>query len=113
MAKTTKTTPKAKSKRASRKISKSTYNGVELPTDMAERRRLRNKLSAKVHREKKRDALEGAKQEVYACDKELTQLKSELAEVSYICLASMPLYVLAMTNAMHNAHSLTLLPKPT
>lgn len=92
MAKTTKTTnPKAKSKRASRKISKSTYNGVELPTDMAERRRLRNKLSAKVHREKKKDALEGAKQEVYACDKELTQLKSELAEVSYICLASMPL----------------------
>ena len=81
MAKTTKTTnPKAKSKRASRKISKSTYNGVELPTDMAE-----------VHREKKKDALEGAKQEVYACDKELTQLKSELAEVSYICLASTPL----------------------
>ena len=67
--------------RGRKKVAQSSYNGVALPTDMAERRRLRNKLSAKVHREKKKDALEGMKQEVIACDKELAQLKSELTEV--------------------------------
>ena len=70
--------------KAARSQTKLTYNGVALPTDVAERRRLRNKLSAKVHREKKKDALEGAKQEVIACNNELTQLKSELTEVSLI-----------------------------
>ena len=78
---------KTKAARGPKIAAKSTYNGVALPTDMAERRRLRNKLSAKVHREKKKDALEGAKQEVFFCDKELTQLKSELTEVSFDCFA--------------------------
>ena len=70
-------------------VFKSTYNGVALPLNMAERRRLRNKLSAKVHREKKKDALESVRQEVFVCDKELTQLKSELTAVS-LCFASLP-----------------------
>ena len=96
MAKTP--TDNSKAKRATKKVSKSTYNGVELPMDMAERRRLRNKLSAKVHREKKKDALDGARQEVFARDKELTQLKSELTEVSLICFAYRHSYP-AMTNA--------------
>jgi hypothetical protein len=71
-----------KATKGPKKVAKSSYNGVALPTDMAERRRLRNKLSAKVHREKKKDALEGARQDVFICDKELNQLKSQLAEVS-------------------------------
>ena len=65
---------------------KLSYNGVALPTDVAERRKMRNKLSAKAHREKKKDALAGAKQEVIACDRELAHLKSELTEVSLICV---------------------------
>ena len=65
---------------------KLSYNGVALPTDVAERRKMRNKLSAKAHREKKKDALAGAKQEVVACDRELAHLKSELTEVSLICV---------------------------
>ncbi len=73
-----------KATRGRKKVAQSSYNGVALPTDMTERRRLRNKLSAKVHREKKKDALEGTKQEVIACDKELAQLKSDLTEVSLI-----------------------------
>ena len=73
-----------KATKGPKKVAKSSYNGVALPTDMAERRRLRNKLSAKVHREKKKDALEVAKQEVIACNNELTQFKSELTEVSLI-----------------------------
>eukprot|EP00984_Skeletonema_dohrnii_P027542 scaffold17096_cov84-Skeletonema_dohrnii-CCMP3373.AAC.1 len=67
--------------RGPKKAAQSSYNGVALPTDMAERRRMRNKLSAKVHREKKKDVLESAKMEVVACDKELNQLKSELNEM--------------------------------
>lgn len=74
----------SKAARTPKNVFKSSYNGVALPTDMAERRRLRNKLSAKVHREKKKDALEGARQDVSVCDKELTLLKSELTEVSLI-----------------------------
>ena len=71
--------------RGPKKAAQCSYNGVALPTDMAERRRMRNKLSAKVHREKKKDVLESAKQEVVAYDKELNHLKSELIEVSLIC----------------------------
>eukprot|EP00985_Skeletonema_marinoi_P013000 scaffold6391_cov108-Skeletonema_marinoi.AAC.2 len=67
--------------RGPKKAAQCSYNGVALPTDMAERRRMRNKLSAKVHREKKKDVLESAKQEVVAYDKEMNQLKSELIEM--------------------------------
>lgn len=82
-----------KAARGRKKVAQSSYNGVALPADMAERRRLRNKLSAKVHREKKKDALEGMKQEVIACDKELAQLESDLIEVSliWICIIVMQL----------------------
>jgi hypothetical protein len=94
-----------KATKGPKKVVKSTYNGVALPTDMAERRRLRNKLSAKVHRERKKDALEGARQEVFVCDKELTQLKSKLAEVSLTCFASLPFCYSNDTNIiMHHAN---------
>lgn len=72
----------SKAKKVSKRIAKNSYNGVELPTNMAERRRLRNKLSAKIHRERKKDALEGVRREVFECDEELTKLKSELTVVS-------------------------------
>ena len=66
------------------------YNGVTLPTDACERRRVRNKLSAMVHRKKKQDALNTAKEEVAACDIEINRLKLQLNDVSssyiYLCL---------------------------
>jgi hypothetical protein len=71
-----------KATKAPKNVFKSTYNGVALPLNMAERRRLRNKLSAKVHREKKKDALESVRQEVIVCDKELTPVS--------LCFASLP-----------------------
>ena len=58
------------------------YNGVTLPTDTFERRRVRNKLSAMVHRKKKQDALNTAKEEVAACDTEINRLKLQLNDVS-------------------------------
>ena len=66
------------------------YNGVTLPTGACERRRVRNKLTAMVHRKKKQDALNTAKEEVAACDIEINRLKLQLNDVSssyiYLCL---------------------------
>ena len=58
------------------------YNGVALPTDSLERRRVRNKLSAMVFRKKKQDALNSAKEEVAKCDTEIERLKLQLDNVS-------------------------------
>lgn len=58
------------------------YNGVALPSDATQRRRMRNKLSAQVHRKRKADALNSAKQEVEQCDVEINKLKMQLDDVS-------------------------------
>ena len=58
------------------------YNGVPLPEDATQRRRLRNKLSAEVHRKRKRDALNSAKREVEGCDVVINKLKVQLNDVS-------------------------------
>ncbi|KAL9183855.1 hypothetical protein ACHAXT_004711 [Thalassiosira profunda] len=54
------------------------YNGVALPTDSHERRRVRNKLSAQVHRKRKQDALKTARDEVASCDAQIRELKGQL-----------------------------------
>ena len=64
---------------------------------------MRNKLSAKAHREKKKDALAGAKQEVIACDRELAHLKSELTEVSLICFCNIVILI-CNDKTMHHAN---------
>jgi len=58
------------------------YHGVALPADATQRRRLRNKLSAQVHRKRKQDALDTAKQEVEGCDVVVDKLKVQLDDVS-------------------------------
>jgi len=60
----------------------SKYNGVKLPEDATQRRRMRNKLSAQVHRKRKADALNTAKEEVECCDNEINKLKEQLDNVS-------------------------------
>merc|ERR1719203_1410587 len=54
------------------------YNGVALPTDATQRRRMRNKLSAQVHRKRKQDALNTAKEEAEDCDVVISKLKVQL-----------------------------------
>merc|ERR1719203_1764533 len=54
------------------------YNGVALPTDATQRRRMRNKLSAQVHRKRKQDALNTAKEEAEGCDVVVRKLKVQL-----------------------------------
>mmetsp|Transcript_14061 Transcript_14061/g.23970 ORF Transcript_14061/g.23970 Transcript_14061/m.23970 type:complete len:148 (-) Transcript_14061:283-726(-) len=54
------------------------YNGVALPGDATQRRRLRNKLSAQVHRKRKQDALNKATQEAEDCDATIQNLKTQL-----------------------------------
>ena len=58
------------------------YNGITLPEDATQRRRMRNKLSAQVHRKRKADALNTAKEEVECCDTEINKLKEQLDNVS-------------------------------
>lgn len=58
------------------------YHGVALPDDAAERRRMRNKLSARVHRQRKQDALATAEKEVAGCDARIGGLQARLEEVS-------------------------------
>merc|ERR1719203_1531669 len=55
-------------------------NGVALPEDAMQRRRMRNKLSAQVHRKRKQDALKSAEQEVEGCDVVLNTLKVQLSD---------------------------------
>lgn len=69
------------------------YNGVTLPTDTTQRRRMRNKLSAQVHRKRKLDALNTAKQEAEECEVVINKLKGQLKDVSppllnYFCMFS-------------------------
>lgn len=59
------------------------YNGVTLPKDATQRRRMRNMLSAQVHRKRKQDALNTAKQECDVCDVEMRKLQTKLIEVSF------------------------------
>ena len=64
------------------------YNGVALPsgtdaTSRYQRRRIRNKLSAEVHRQRKRDTLERVKQEVEDCDLAINELWLKLYDVSH------------------------------
>ena len=59
------------------------YNGVALPEDATQRRRMRNKLSAQVHRKRKQDALNTAKLEVEGCDDVIKKLKMQLNDVSF------------------------------
>jgi len=75
---TTTTTNKAPPKKSSSRRSKKSYNGVTLPTDSTERRRLRNKLSAQVFRKRKQDALKTAKEDVDECDEEMDKLNVQL-----------------------------------
>mmetsp|Transcript_24350 Transcript_24350/g.52190 ORF Transcript_24350/g.52190 Transcript_24350/m.52190 type:complete len:124 (-) Transcript_24350:452-823(-) len=58
------------------------YNGVSLPADATQRRRMRNKLSAQVHRKRKQDALNTAKEEVKECDVVISKLREQLDDVS-------------------------------
>ena len=75
-------------KKSSSRRSKKSYNGVTLPTDSTERRRLRNKLSAEVYRKRKQDALKTAKEDVDQCDEEMDALNVQLNDVSYIYIYS-------------------------
>mmetsp|Transcript_24351 Transcript_24351/g.52192 ORF Transcript_24351/g.52192 Transcript_24351/m.52192 type:complete len:173 (-) Transcript_24351:331-849(-) len=54
------------------------YNGVSLPADATQRRRMRNKLSAQVHRKRKQDALNTAREEVEECDAVISKLRVRL-----------------------------------
>lgn len=58
------------------------YAGVILPEDVDARRKLRNKLSAKVHRKRKQDALDNAKRDVEECDDTINDLKSQLTALA-------------------------------
>lgn len=58
----------------------SKYNGVTLPKDATQRRRLRNKLSAQVHRKRKQDAINTGQGEIEACDTEIDRLRTKLSE---------------------------------
>ena len=69
---------KIKSASSGKKETKLEYDGVLLPDDVDARRKLRNKLSAKVHRKRKQDALDSAKREVEECDDTIKDLKSQL-----------------------------------
>ncbi|KAL7549717.1 hypothetical protein ACHAWF_012983 [Thalassiosira exigua] len=78
LATTKPASPKAKSGPRKKKLGVSKYNGVDLPDDATQRRRLRNKLSAQVHRKRKQDALKTAQQECDACDVVIGELKDKL-----------------------------------
>ena len=58
------------------------YAGHKLPSDLTDRRRVRNKLSAQVHRKRKQDALNTAKTELDACNNTINTLKQQLLAVS-------------------------------
>lgn len=62
----------------SRKKINAKYNGVTLPANSTERRRMRNKLSAQVHRKRKDDALKTAKDAVEVCNVAINKLKAQL-----------------------------------
>mmetsp|Transcript_27993 Transcript_27993/g.51634 ORF Transcript_27993/g.51634 Transcript_27993/m.51634 type:complete len:151 (+) Transcript_27993:228-680(+) len=73
--------PSGKGKSRGKAVAKgkvSIYNGVALPKDATQRRRMRNKLSAQVHRKRKQEALDSAKQEVEGCDEVTNKLKVQL-----------------------------------
>ncbi|EJK49397.1 hypothetical protein THAOC_31732 [Thalassiosira oceanica] len=55
------------------------YAGHQLPSDLVGRRRVRNMLSAKVHRKRKQDALNTAKTELDACNTTISKLKQQLS----------------------------------
>eukprot|EP00571_Detonula_confervacea_P000745 CAMPEP_0172323172 /NCGR_PEP_ID=MMETSP1058-20130122/48050_1 /TAXON_ID=83371 /ORGANISM="Detonula confervacea, Strain CCMP 353" /LENGTH=75 /DNA_ID=CAMNT_0013039109 /DNA_START=133 /DNA_END=357 /DNA_ORIENTATION=- len=57
------------------------YNGVTLPADATQRRRMRNKLSAQVHRKRKEDALNTATEEVEGCNVVISKLKAQLNDM--------------------------------
>jgi len=78
MTKPTTTTQKPTGKGKLRSKSGAKYNGVALPEDATQRRRMRNKLSAQVHRKRKQDALNTAKEEVDGCDVVICNLKMQL-----------------------------------
>lgn len=73
-------TRKSKSRSSGKAVAK--YNGVALPKDASERRRMRNKLSAKAFRERKQDALNSARKEVEGCDAAINKLEMQLNDVS-------------------------------
>jgi len=54
------------------------YDGVILPEDADARRKLRNKLSAKVHRKRKQDSLDKVKKLVEEYDDTIKDLKAQL-----------------------------------
>ncbi|EJK63913.1 hypothetical protein THAOC_15403 [Thalassiosira oceanica] len=60
------------------------YAGHKLPSDLTDRRRVRNMLSAKVHRKRKQDALNTAKTELDECNTTISKLKQQLSAVSPI-----------------------------
>ena len=76
------------------------YNGVALPSDATQRRRMRNKLSAQVHRKRKQDALDSAKQEVEGCDDVTNKLKVQLNDVSPL-LNGIPTLCLRLITVTH------------
>jgi len=55
------------------------YAGHKLPSDLTDRRRVRNMLSAKVHRKRKQDALNTAKTELDECNTTISKLKQQLS----------------------------------
>jgi len=83
MTKPTTTTQKPTGKGKLRSKSGAKYNGVALPEDATQRRRMRNKLSAQVHRKRKQDALKTAKEEVDGFDVVICNLKMQLDDVSF------------------------------
>ena len=68
----------AKSSSTGKKRTKLEYMGVQLPEDVDARRKLRNKLSAKVHRKRKQDSLDSVKKLVEEYDETITELKTQL-----------------------------------
>ena len=58
------------------------YAGHKLPSDLADRRRVRNMLSAKVHRMKEQDALNAVRTELDASNDTISSLKQQLSAVS-------------------------------
>lgn len=78
---------KVVSKNAKAKVArKFIYHGVALPTgnDAAsryQRRRIRNKLSAKVHRQRKQDTLDAVKQDVQKRNARISELRKKVQQM--------------------------------
>jgi len=77
---------------------KTHINGVPLPMgndaeSRRQRRLIRNRMSAQLHRERKREAIENYQKQVEERDQEIEELRSEVEEVC--CLFPPPLLVVA------------------